>query len=586
MRVVTLNLIPDDPEISRAWNGLVAQMERPEIFFTYEWALAASRAFREFLRPMLFLLYDSDELSGVAALATNLQSPASVFFLTSTTADYCDVVSFPQKRKDVLGSLFEELKRLHIRKLTLANVPFDSCTFHELPSAAKPHDFHFSSRAAYDCRIIEFGDNQQREALLRSVSRKEREKRGLNKLRALGRIGLVHVVTPECGQQSLESIISSQVARFLASERESPLIRPERRAFLRELTDLLGRAGWLRISQLEVNSEPIAWNYGFRYGSGWFWYLPTYRVEREDASPGSCLLRLLVEEAAGDLTLRRLDLGLGDESYKERFGNNVQQTRYVELSQSLTRHVLGISRNVMTSVGAQHPRAKRILVEPRDKFRRLRDRGRKAGWIATSGYLFRKAIETVASKREVVFFEAGAIEPIRDSNIALLPLTWEHLARAAIRCAEDPDTLQYLMRSAARLKRGTNSGFVLQQQPEQTVHFLWVGRYDGFHLAEIDQTLTSDCSSAVLIFDCWTPAMDRGHGHYTTAIRLVAEKLTRQGCRPWIFAATNNVSSLRGIVKAGFQYRFHLVRRKGLGYSSKVTRLDSVLAAIATARSR
>ena len=45
MNVAVLEKIPEDPEITLAWNNLVLQMERPEVFFTQQWALAASRAF-------------------------------------------------------------------------------------------------------------------------------------------------------------------------------------------------------------------------------------------------------------------------------------------------------------------------------------------------------------------------------------------------------------------------------------------------------------------------------------------------------------------------------------------------------------
>ena len=67
------------------------------------------------------------------------------------------------------------------------------------------------------------------------------------------------------------------------------------------------------------------------------------------------------------------------------------------------------------------------------------------------------------------------------------------------------------MRCAKRLRNPTASGFVLWQAA-QAVHFLWIDRFDGFHLSEVDCDLESSDPNAAMIFDCWTPASHRGHG--------------------------------------------------------------------------
>lgn len=70
-----------------------------------------------------------------------------------------------------------------------------------------------------------------------------------------------------------------------------------------------------------------------------------------------------------------------------------------------------------------------------------------------------------------------------------------------------------------------------------------------------------------MIFDCWTPPADRGHGYYATAIRLAAVQLRKEGREAWIFSGATNIPSLQGVLKAGFQYRFSFLRRTRLGYS-------------------
>ena len=114
----------------------------------------------------------------------------------------------------------------------------------------------------------------------------------------------------------------------------------------------------------------------------------------------------------------------------------------------------------------------------------------------------------------------------------------------------------------------------MQDEDGRPIHFLWIDNYDGFRLSEIDHNIEPSSPSAAMIFDCWTPVSHRGHGHYAAAIGQAAANLRREHRTAWIFSAAGNVSSLRGILKAGFEYRFSLVRRRRFGHAT-ITRYDT-----------
>ncbi len=580
MKVTVLEMIPEDPETILSWNNLVSRMERPEVFFTQQWALAASRAFSCGIRPLTFLIYESGELVGVAAMATNRRSPDAAFFLAASTADYCDVVSAPETRGAVLKLVFHELNKRNVRDLVFANVPLESNTLQAIRSAARSHGFHLNERPAYDCPVILLGDNEQRQTVLRSVLRKQQEKRGLNKLSRLGAIRVTHL-TEEQLAVGLEAIFSAQISRFLVTNRFSSLISLQRRIFLIELGKLLSCVGWLKVSQLEVNGQPIAWNYGFRFHDSWFWYLPTFLVQYADSSPGSCLLRLLTDEACSDPSVKRLDLGLGDESYKARFCNANHSTRYLQLSISMPQHLANVGRYWMAASTRRFPAVDQRLRTGRDLVRRIRRRIDETGIIATAKHALSSAKRRLMFQDELVFFEAPRfeapwMEAPESKSLSLRLLDWDFIAFAAIGSADDEQTLEYLARCAQRLAQGNSVGYFLPGKGIQPLHFLWVDAYDGFYLSEINSKLESGNPSAVMIFDCWTPAAQRGHGHYATAIRLAASQLQRQQKQPWIFSAARNESSVRGILRAGFVYRFSLVSSRKLG---KTTLSRQVIAA-------
>jgi CelD/BcsL family acetyltransferase involved in cellulose biosynthesis len=575
VRVTVLKEIPEDSDLSAAWNALVLAMENPEVFFTYQWALAASRGFQNRLTTLLFLVYDFDQLVGVVALAIASHAPRAAFFLTADTADYCDIVSAPAKRHQVTLAVLEEIRKLGLSNLVLANVPANSATIEALPQVAGSQRYYITSRPAYNCGVVQLGDDEQRQVLLQSLAGKSREKRALKRLTNLGSVKVIHLTDPERIGASIESIVSAQISRFLASNRVSPLVGSERRAFLQQLSGLLSQSGWLKISQLEIDGRPVAWNYGFRFGGSWFWYLPAFEMEYAHVSPGSCLLRLLVEEGARDTSLRWLDLGLGEESYKDRYANEMRQTRYIRVSRGLPRHVISMAREQLSTLAARFPQLGEKLRKTRTSLFYITSRVREDGFATTARYACRRAIHSVASRDEVPMFESPNVPAKNHASLTLVPMLREHLVEGSILNAGDPPTLRYLMRCARRLSHSgassetssSASAFILQDEAGRPVHFLWIANYDGFRLSEIQHTIEPADPNAAMIFDCWTPSSGRGRGYYSAAIHLAAVKLRQQARPAWIFSGASNQASLRAVLKAGFQYRFSFVRRTRLGRS-------------------
>src|SRR5437763_4358332 len=110
MRLTWTVGLPQDEKLREKWNALVLQMEKPEVFYTWEWAAAFVRSYGDSVQPWIATAYDEDELIGIVALARS--SATEAVFLNGTTADYCDFISAPARRKEfvehVLRSLAQE----------------------------------------------------------------------------------------------------------------------------------------------------------------------------------------------------------------------------------------------------------------------------------------------------------------------------------------------------------------------------------------------------------------------------------------------------------------------------------------------
>ena len=88
--------------------------------------------------------------------------------------------------------------------------------------------------------------------------------------------------------------------------------------------------------------------------------------------------------------------------------------------------------------------------------------------------------------------------------------------------------------------------------------------FNGFYMAELDHVLSAPDRNLSLIFDCWTPRSARGNNHYPRAISMLAAQVNTNGSRPWIFGAKSNDASIGGIVRAGFELQFSIVRKRVL----------------------
>jgi len=333
LRIVLLRKIPDESSLLQHWNDLVLQMERPEVFYTCEWALAVQSAYQASPKPLLFLGYDGDDLVGVACLSADL-GEQNVSFLAGTTADSCEFLSHPQRRAEFVEAVFAELRQLAVGSLVLASLPADSATPAALRSAAKKYGFHLYIRPAFLCPQVELGSAAQRQELKTAVRGKRQLRRRLRAMELEGPVTSPCLRSWPQIQAALPGFVDAHVARYQVRQSVSIFCNPERRLLLEELARRFSSTGVVTMSVLMIGDRPVAWNYGFQFHGVWSLYQPTFDIRCEEHSPGYCLTARIVIEACETSTLRLVDFGLGSEGYKEWFANSTRQTLHATLTTS------------------------------------------------------------------------------------------------------------------------------------------------------------------------------------------------------------------------------------------------------------
>jgi len=561
VRIVVREDIPEDSELRRAWNELALRMERPEVFYTYEWAVAVQRSYSGLQKSLVFLAYEGESLVGVATLAWE-RPGSSLVFLTANTGDYCDFISEPGKRREFVVVVLSELKQRNIGNIVLTNLPADSSSVAAISDAVSRGQFYMHSRSAYLCARVVPGSAEERSALKKAVASKKRLRRNMRELERLGRVCVRHDTQWSQIEPVLQSFIRAHIARFLTTGRISNLIRAERRAFLSELARELSQSGWVTVSRLLVGETPAAWNYGFQFAGSWFWYQPTVNSSFEDLSPGYCLLAKIVQLACDSPDIDVVDLGLGAEEYKDRFATATRQTLYLVLHKSFFDHWRAVARDGAASVAKASPRIESAIRSILSSAVKLRTRLRESGLPGLIDWISRRTWSSLFGFDEVLFFDWPADKFRGRSGLTLRRLDSDILGAAAIHYGDDPVTLDYLMRCAQRLRSEGGGGFALLTAEETPVHFCWANDFEGFEMAELRRTLSAPCANAVMIFDCFTPPSERGQGFFADAIAALARQLHAEGKAPWIFGAATNQASLRGIEESGFTHRFTLGRRR------------------------
>lgn len=563
-----LREIPEDEDLGRQWNALVEGMEQPQVFFTYEWALAVQRAYHETLRPLLFLAYDdAASLYGVVSLATNC-SEGQASFLGAATGDYCDFLSLPPNRKTLVEVVFAELEKLKLGRIVLANLPSDSSTVSAIQEAAgRSHRWCFS-RTAYQCAQILLEPLQRKRGEKPVLPRKKMLRRFLNAMGREGPVRLDHGRSWEDIGPVLDQFVLAHVARFLITQRISNLARPERRMFLSELAKVLSGYGAVVLTRMMVRDRAIAWNYGFQFHGTWFWYQPTFDAELEKYSPGFCLLAKIVEEAAENSALSVVDLGLGAEEYKERFANHTRETLHLTLQTSALGHFREALRYYVATLVKASPATEAWARNLRARLHDLKDQFRTQGPRQTLAGLSRRLGERLWGNTEVFFYEWNASARHGASELKLQTLDLTQLASSVIEHVNDDETLTYLLRSAQRLLVKGSEGFALVDGAGRFLHFAWTTPFEGFFMSELNTTMSAPSRDSLMLFDCWTPVAARGHGYYGHAIELIADQQSARGNRVWIFSAASNTSSVRGIEKTGFCRRYSLARQKILWWQT------------------
>jgi GNAT superfamily N-acetyltransferase len=191
------------------------------------------------------------------------------------------------------------------------------------------------------------------------------------------------------------------------------------------------------------------------------------------------------------------------------------------------------------------------------------------------------------AENEILFFEWNGTPGAPSSGAGLKALDLAQLAAATARYVDHGATLEYLLRSASRLREKNCEGFGLVTSDGSLRGCVWGTVSDGFVLPEVKVKVDALPEDSVILFDRWTPPDAQDHGYGVQLLRLAAGRMREAGKKPWTFCLARDVDTIENLEKSGFHLRRSLVLRRRFGWQSiksKNLRSDESVAAEVSAR--
>jgi CelD/BcsL family acetyltransferase involved in cellulose biosynthesis len=348
------------PEL--VWNELVAKNETNTIYQTHQWFKSWWKVFED--EHELFFIYvmQENDLVGIAPMmiSTDPKNKRILTFVGENNADYSDFVTNGSK-EIILRKIFEKIfsSKDQWDSILLNNLPEYSSTPEITRKICTSYRYKMRSDADTRCPTLLITGH---ETNAQKVANKKGLRRRHNYFRRNGALSFRNVRDIGEAKNYLSAFFDQHVKRWALKNESSLFLNDKYKRFYTELLENTLHTGWLLFSVLEYNRHPIAFHYGFDYNSTVIWYKPSFDVSYYRRSPGTVLLKYLIEYSL-EHEKNELDFTVGDEPFKNRFANKKRRNTQIK--------IYGQTRQFISDFPRQF--ARRCLRLLLDRTRRTRD---------------------------------------------------------------------------------------------------------------------------------------------------------------------------------------------------------------------
>ncbi len=201
-----------------------------------------------------------------------------------------------------------------------------------------------------------------------SIIRKKSLRRRTNWFARNGKLETLHQ-SNHLDRERLDSLFSLHVERWAYQGIESKFSDPTIRQLYLDIAlkypETASPGNEVVLTDVTVDDESVAMHIGFVWNSRFLYQIPTVSLRYLERWPGEVLIRSLFEYAH-ERAFSCLDLGFGDEGYKQRFSNRQLEYSHLVIAPNLPvsialnvasadgplRHLRGIGKSLLSKIGA------------------------------------------------------------------------------------------------------------------------------------------------------------------------------------------------------------------------------------------
>jgi CelD/BcsL family acetyltransferase involved in cellulose biosynthesis len=327
VRISVIETEKEFRELAERWNGLVKQ-SAGSVFLKHEWFDAAWAWRKEDSSLFLLLAWRGQELLGILPLIR--VRPAGQFpklrgleFLTVPDTQVCDVITAPENRILVIDAACEALhkRRNEWDHLTLRYLSEKNPILNEIKTGLTARGYACDIKPHGPNLFVKLDTTWDAYYSTRSRSLKKANNLAANRLKKSGEIAIRWISRETADGSAIEKALEETIEISRRSWKQgtgNSLDQAGPKGFISTLTAHAARNGWLSIWLLAIEGKVLAMEYQLLDAENVYALRADFDAECEEISPGSHLMRTLLETLFGR-GLQRYYMGPGENAYKTRW---------------------------------------------------------------------------------------------------------------------------------------------------------------------------------------------------------------------------------------------------------------------------
>lgn len=327
LRVSIVDTEQEFRDLAESWNRLARNCAR-SVFFQHEWFDAAWAWRREDSSLFVLLAWEDDGLAGILPLVrvrARGRFPAlrSLEFLAVPDTQFCDLIAAPEDRSRAAEAFCAELHRRRNQwdRLVLRYLDATAAALSGIGAGLAARHYPCNVRTQGRNLFVTLEPSWDSYYGARSRSLKKANNLAANRLKKTGEISVQWVTSGNSGEPAIRGALQHAIdisRRSWKQDTGNSLDRPGPGGFIETLTAHAARRGWLSLWLLSVDGRPLAMEYQLLDAGNVYALRADFDAACEEISPGSYLMRTLLESLFGK-GLRRYYMGPGENAYKTRW---------------------------------------------------------------------------------------------------------------------------------------------------------------------------------------------------------------------------------------------------------------------------